>query len=58
MIFLDDSQGHWLTARTRHELLDALLEHLDDEPDLWQLRMIGAACLGHREPLAIVVTED
>ena len=57
MIFLDDSQGHWLTARTRRELLDALLNHLAGEPDLWQLQMIGAACLGHREPLAVVVQE-
>lgn len=57
MVFLDDSQDHWLTAPTRRDMLHTLLEHLDDEPEDWQLQMIGAACLGHHEPLAIVVTE-
>ena len=57
MIFLDDSSGNWLTAPTRRDMLDALLAHLPEEPELWQLQMIGAACLGHREPLAVVVEE-
>lgn len=55
MIFLDDSSGNWLTAPTRRDMLDALLDRLGGEPELWQLQMIGAACLGHREPLAVVV---
>ena len=58
MIFLDDSSGNWLTAPTRRDMLDALLEHLGGELELWQLQMIGAACLGHREPLAVVVEES
>ena len=56
MIFLDDSDTY-LAARSRRELLDALLDRLDGEPELWQLQMIGAACLGHREPLSVVVEE-
>lgn len=56
MIFLDDADTY-LAARSRRELLDALLAHLPEEPELWQLQMIAAACLGHREPLAVVVQE-
>ena len=56
MIFLDDADTY-LVARSRRELLDALLDRLGGEPELWQLQMIGAACLGHREPLAVVVQE-
>lgn len=56
MILLDDACT-FLVARSRRELLDALLDRLDGELELWQLQMIGAACLGHREPLAVVVEE-
>lgn len=56
-IFLDDSQDTYLVAASRRDMLDALLAHLPEEPDLWQLQMIAAACLGHREPLAAVVQE-
>ena len=56
MIFLDDADTY-LVARSRRDMLDALLDHLPEEPEVWQLKMIGAACLGHREPLAVVVEE-
>ncbi len=56
MIFLDDDHT-WLVADNRRGMLDALLDHLGGEPELWQLQMIAAACLGHREPLAVVVEE-
>lgn len=45
MIFLDDSRGHWLVATDRRQLLDALLDHLPEEPSLGQLTMIAAGCL-------------
>lgn len=56
MILLDDACA-FLVARSRREMVDALLEHLGGEPEVWQLQMIGAARLGHREPLAVVVEE-
>lgn len=57
MIFVDDSLGTYLVAASRRDMLDALLDHLPEEPELWQLQMIAAACLGHRESLAVVVEE-
>lgn len=58
MILLDDSMGAWMVAESRAELLGALLDLLADEPEIWQLTKIAAACLGHQEDLAIVVTES
>lgn len=45
MIFLDDSRGHWIVATSRRELIEALLEHLPEEPSLDQLAKIAAGCL-------------
>lgn len=56
MIFLDDTETY-LVAGSRREMIDALLDRLGEEPELWQVRMVGAACLGHRESLAVVVEE-
>lgn len=43
-IFLDADDRHWIVARTRQELYDALLDHIsiDDDSDLTRL---AAACL-------------
>lgn len=57
MIFLDDDRT-WLVADTRRAMIDALLECLPVEPGLWQVQMIAAARLGHREPLEISVHEE
>ena len=57
MIFLDDSLGHWLVATSRRELLDALLDRLDDEPDDRALALIAAGCLGCMEE-DIVIRES
>jgi len=57
VIFLDDSRNHWIVATTRRELLDALLEHLPDEPSLNQLAKIAAGCLDCLET-DIVVREE
>lgn len=56
MIFLDDADTY-LVTRSRRGMIDALLDRLGGEPELWQLQMIAAACLGHRESLAVVVQE-
>lgn len=57
MIFLDDSMGTWLVAPTRRAMIDALLEHLPDEPSLNQLAKIAAGCLDCLET-DIVVREE
>ena len=43
-IFLDADDRHWIVARNRRELYDALLDHIsiDDDSDLTRL---AAACL-------------
>ena len=56
MIFLDDTDVY-LVAGFRREMVDALLDHLPEEPELWQVQMVGAACLGWREVLAAAVQE-
>lgn len=57
MIFLDDDHT-WLVADNRRGMLDALLQCLENEPELWQLQMIAAACLGRREILEISILEE
>lgn len=60
MIFLDDDRT-WLVAENRRAMIQALLEHLPDEPDepaLWQVQYIAAACLNRRETMEISITEQ
>lgn len=56
MIFLDADDKHWFVARSRHEMAQALLAHLPDEPDNETLTELAAACLGC-EPLDVAVRE-
>lgn len=56
MIFLDADDRHWLVADSRHEMVQALLAHLPDEPDNDALAALAAACLGC-EPGDVVVTQ-
>lgn len=56
MIFLDDADVY-LVAGSRREMIDALLERLPEEPELWQVQAIAAACLGRREVMDVVVQE-
>lgn len=58
MIFLDDSLGTWIAARSRRELVDALLGHLPDDLDEMseqRLAMFAAACLGHYDETTIAI---
>lgn len=43
-IFLDADDRHWIVARTRQELYDALLDHIDPTNDS-DLTRLAAACL-------------
>ena len=45
------------TGPTRRGMLDALLDHLGGEPELWQVQMVGAACLGRRGVMDVGVVE-
>lgn len=44
MAYFLDTEKHWFIADTRHELVDALLAHLD--PETVDLPDLAAACLG------------
>lgn len=54
MIFLDDDRT-WLVAENRRDMIQALLECLPDEPALWQVQYIAAACLNRQEILEISI---
>lgn len=43
-IFLDADDRHWIVARNRQELYEALLEHIDPVNDS-DLTRLAAACL-------------
>ncbi|MCK2200163.1 hypothetical protein [Corynebacterium callunae] len=47
-IFLDADDRLWIVARTRRELFDTLLEHIDSDDDDHLLRL-AVACLGREE---------
>lgn len=54
--FLDADDKHWIVARTRQELYDALLEHIDLTNDS-DLTRLAAACL-NCEVLDIALREE
>lgn len=53
MIFLD-TDDHYLVTDTRHEMVTALLAHLD--PDTVDLAALAAACLGCREEDVVITS--
>ena len=55
MAYFLDTEKHWFIADTRHELVDALLAHLD--PESVDLPDLAAACLGVT-PLDVVIVEN
>ena len=47
-IFLDAGDKHWILARTRRELFDTLLEHIDSDDDD-HLLQVFVTCLGYEK---------